>query len=156
MNDAPAHTSLAWLTVGACLLGLVFATVQVKQAPVLAAFDLNAAMNVAGGEVPEGLESFYFFVPEAGRSRHDEIAELTRLLGLAAAEKDHIGIAGADAARNREEFLAALEGITTGLNGATIVYLGPDEHRVEIQAATDRSGAQLKFVRYPPLPDNAI
>lgn len=156
MNDAPADTSLAWLATGACLLGLLLAAVQLQRAPSLAAFDLTTAMNTAGAEVPAGLDSFYFFVPEAGRSRDTEVAELSRLLGLAAAEKDHIGIAGADAERNRAELLAAIDEIPTGLHGATIVYLGPDNHRAELQAAVEKSGAQLKFVRYPPLPDNAI
>lgn len=151
------QTGLAWLAFAAAVLGVLLAVWQVlNPRPELAGFNLNQAMDLAGAEVPEDIESFYFFVPEVGRSRRVEIGELSRLLTQAAAERDYIGLAGADAERNRDALLAALEEITTGLNGATVVYLGPEHHRVDIQAAVEKSSGLIKFVRYPPLPDNAI
>lgn len=157
-TPAPTNqTGLAWLAFVAAVLGVLLAVWQVMNPrPELAGFNLNQAMEVAGAEVPKDLESFYFFVPEAGRSRRVEIIELSQLLTQAATEQDYIGLAGADAERNREALLAALKEITAGLNGATVVYLGPEEHRSDIQAAVEKSNGQVKFVPYPPLPDNAI
>lgn len=157
MQTPTQQTDLAWLTVAVVAAGLLLAVWQVLHPRLLiAGFDLNHAMDAAGAEVPSEIESFYFFVPESGRARSTEIAELSTLLAQAAAEQDYIGVAGADVERNREEFLEALENTTAGLNGATVVYLGPEAHRAELQAAVDSAGGTLRFVLYPPLPANAI
>ena len=81
-TPAPTNqTGLAWLAFVAAVLGVLLAVWQVlNPRPELAGFNLNQAMDVAGAEVPKDLESFYFFVPEAGRSRRVEIIELSQLL----------------------------------------------------------------------------
>ena len=157
-TPAPTQSAeLAWLAFIAAIAGVLLGVWQVLNPPArLSGFDLNQAMDAAGGQVPGDIESFYFFVPESGKSRDQEITELGQLLAQAAAEKDYIGVAGADAERNREALLAALEGIATGLNGATVVYLGPETHHAEVQAAVEKASGNFRFVRYPPLPDNAI
>lgn len=157
MQSPTQQTSLAWFTVAVIVAGLLLAIWQVLHArPLIAGFNLNHAMDTAGTAVPSELDSFYFFVPESGRSRDTEITELSKLLGQAAAETDHIGVAGADVERNRAQLLAAIEATPAGLQGATVVYLGPDEHQAELRAAVEKTGGEFKFVRYPPLPDNAI
>ena len=124
-----------------------------QRAQAIAAFDLDAAMNLAGTEVPAGTESFYFFVLEPDAS--DESAELADKLVQAAGEHEFLGIAGADAAHNREVLLAALASVRgRNLAGLVLIYIGPQDQQAELQSQVAGSGAELRFVTYqPPAPE---
>src|SRR5689334_20605213 len=110
-----------------------------------AAFDLDEAMKLAGSQVPEDVESFYFFVLEHAE---DEAAELAEKLAQAAAEHDFIGVTGADAEYNREALLGALSSRRErNLEGLVIIYLGPPGHEAMLSAAAQARGADFRFVR---------
>lgn len=116
-----------------------------------AAYDLDLAMKLAGEQVPPDIESYYFFAfVDPAESEH-EIGELAEKLAQAAQEHDFLGISGPDSERNRRNLLAALR-VNQGrdLSGAVIIYVGPLAQRVELGSAVQATGAQLRFVEYPP------
>jgi hypothetical protein len=110
-------------------------------------------MNLAGAAVPEGTESFYFFVLEPDARGESE--ELADTLVRAAGEHEFLGIAGADAAHNRTVLLAALHRVRPRtLAGLIVIYVGPRDHEAELQSEVGASGAELRFVPYqPPAPE---
>lgn len=155
--DAPRST-LPLLALAVVLAGLGFGIyAAMRPAPAISMFNLDGAMHAAGEHVPEQIESFYFFVPEAARSEDEEVSELAGLLKKAALEKDYFGVAGPDAERNRSELLSALKrNRSDGLQGLVLVYLGPEVHRTEVESAVTGSGASVRFVIYPPLPKDSV
>lgn len=115
------------------------------------AFNVNQAMELAGAEVPPGIESFYFFILE--RAAPDESSELADKLELAADENDYVGIAGADSKHNREVLLAALQRVLDAsrgrvLTGLVIIYVGPADQEAELTTVVKAAGAELRFVPY--------
>ncbi|WP_293393152.1 hypothetical protein [Nevskia sp.] len=118
--------------------------------PINTTFNLDIAMRLAGTQVPEKTESFYFFpmvdeVPEAV-----DVHELGGKLMQAAQEHDYLGIAGPDPERNRRTLLAALAAHQADdLKTLVLIYLGPDSHRAEITAAAQKAGFEARFVTYP-------
>lgn len=113
-------------------------------------FDLNYAMALAGREVPEDTESFYFFAFVEEAPAEQEIAELAAKLQQASQEHDFLGIAGPDAERNRRNLLAALSASQgKDLAGVLIIYVGPPTQRDELTAAVQASGARFRYVVYP-------
>jgi hypothetical protein len=121
-----------------------------QHAAATAAYDLDAAMDLAGFQVPAEVESFYFFVLDPGAD--GETGELAQKLVQAAGENDFVGIAGADPEHNREVLRAALA--LTGardLKGLIIIYVGPPDHEAELVPLVRATGAQLRFVTYRPI-----
>lgn len=157
-TEDASHSRLPIFALMATLAGLgigMFALLRPVTAPPV--FDMEGAMNAAGEYVPAQVESFYFFVPESTRSHEEEITELAALMAKAAAERDYFGVAGPEPSRNLKELLAALkQNQAKGLNGLSLVYLGPEEHRPHVETAVAESGASLKFVVYPAPPKNSI
>ncbi|MEK6805088.1 MAG: hypothetical protein AABY95_00375 [Pseudomonadota bacterium] len=158
-NDAPRST----LPIHALLIalgGIVLGVYALLQSPItgeVVGFDLNKAMEAAGAHVPEQIESFYFFVPEATRSHDEDVVELAALLAKAASERDYIGVAGPDTERNLTELLDALgKNRSNGLKGLILVYLGPETHRGTVETAVTTTGASVKFVLFPAPSINSI
>ena len=113
-------------------------------------FNLNAAMRLAGEQVPAEVESYYFFAFTDDKPASEEIAELGEKLVLAAAENDCLGISGPDAERNRRNLLGALAAHRDeSLSGLTIIYVGPAVHATELTGAAKAAGAELRYVVYP-------
>lgn len=127
--------------------------VAAAQAPVVTdaeAFNLNAAMRLAGEQVPPEVESYYFFAFVDEKPASEEIAELGAKLVIAAAEHEFLGISGPDAERNRRNLLGALAAHRDGsLAGLTLIYVGPEVHAAELAVATKAAGADLRYVVYP-------
>ncbi len=157
-TDAPRST----LPIFALLIALGGVAVGVyalllRPASVATTFDMNKAMEAAGAHVPAQIESFYFFVPEADKSHDEDVTELASLLAKAASERDYIGVAGPDPSRNLAELLDALkQNQAKGLDGLSLVYLGPEEHRGPVESAASLTGASVKFVLFPAPSQNSI
>lgn len=116
-----------------------------------ASYDLNLAMEVAGVAVPFGVESFYFLVLDDTLAPAEDVAETRRLLQRASEEDDYLGITGPQAHRNVAVVRAALEAAGPDeFDGATLIFLGPSEQVENLRAPALRSGAQLRFMIYPP------
>lgn len=113
-------------------------------------YDLEAAMALAGHQVPEDLQSYYFFALVENPVPDDEVALLSAKLRDAAIEHDFLGIAGPDAERNRHSLFAALlPHRGRALTGAVVIYVGPAEHRVSVVNAITEAGAEARYVEYP-------
>lgn len=128
---------------------------QALRAIERATYDLDAAMELAGAQVPSYVESFYFFVlePDSG----DESAELAGKLAQAAGEGEFLGIAGPDAEHNRSVLLAALALLARqNLAGLVIIYVGPPAQEAELQERVGAAGAELRFAPYVPADIEAI
>ena len=114
-----------------------------------APFDLDTAMALAGGEVPSQIEDFYFFPLD--RNVAGESVELSEKLTLAAAQREYLGVAGADPEHNLTVVLDALA--TNGrrdLSGLILIYIGPVEQKDKLASAVSVTGAELRFVPYAP------
>jgi len=124
-------------------------------AVLLAAYDLGLAMDLAGSQVPDEVEAFYFFVLDTDAS--GETGELAQKLVQAADEHDFLGIAGADPEHNRAILLAALSvPRERDLDGLVIIYVGPADQEAELAEYVRAAGAELRFVRYAPAPADTI
>lgn len=115
-----------------------------------AAFDLDTAMRLAGTQVPPELDSFYFFAMLEPAPQDHDVADLGAKMLAASAEHDYLGIAGPDAARNRDTALAAFHARRDDdLSGMILIYLGPEAHREEISRAASGARVELRYVVYP-------
>lgn len=120
-----------------------------RRAAALSAFDLDAAMELAGSVVPPDIESFYFFVLDPDRPAESD--ELAAKLMRAASEREILGITGPDAEHNRAVLRAALALTAThSLAGLVVVYVGPAEHEHELNGWVRATGAECRYVIYAP------
>jgi len=123
-------------------------------APIVATatipYDRDAAILLAGKQVPDELDSYYFFVLDTDTSVEQDGEELAAVMQRAAAEQDYLGIVGPDPERNRATLLHALEA-TRGLDlsGVVVIYVGPGEQAEELARRFGETGAELRFVAYP-------
>jgi hypothetical protein len=148
------HRRWAGIVSAALLLAIVSGAAawwiharQLARAGAVAAYDLDHAMELAGLQVPDDVESFYFFVLDPAAD--GESGELAQKLVQAAEERDFIGIAGADSDHNRDVLVAALAITgTRDLKGLVIIYVGPPDHEAALARVVNATGAQLKFVPY--------
>lgn len=115
-------------------------------------FDRNAAMDLAGLQVPAEVESFYFFILTEATAKVDA-ADLAEKLQAAAAERDYIGIIGADPELNLKTLRAALRACAgKPLKGAVVIFLGPADQREAVDGQLRGTGAELRYVTYPVAP----
>ncbi len=118
--------------------------------PINTTFNLDMAMRLAGSQVPAETESFYFFPMVDEVPEPVDVHELGGKLIQAAKEHDYLGIAGPDPERNRRTLLAALAAHQADdLKTLVLIYLGPDSHRGDIEAAARKAGFEARFVTYP-------
>jgi hypothetical protein len=160
--SAPNHdlrAAAAILVAIAALLPLAWqspppaAVAAVEATPAVggpAAFDLDAAMALAGRQVPQERDSFYFFVMLEPVPEAVDVAELGAKMLAASAERDFLGVAGPDADRNRRTLLAALDARRADdLSGMILIYLGPSRDRDAIGRAAAAARVELRYVDYP-------
>lgn len=150
---AAHHLAAAVLTLVLAAFGYLALRATPPAHPAHQAFDANAAMDLAGAQVPPEVESFYFFILNEDSNLAADTCELAEKLILAAAEHEFLGIIGPDPQRNRRTLLGALEANHgKNLAGVIVIYLGPAEDQNELKARVSDSGAELRFVEYPALP----
>ena len=115
------------------------------------AYDLDTAFNLAGEQVPQLVQEYYFFALVGETPPAQEAGELAQKLRQAAQERDYLGISGPDPRRNRRALLAALQQLSgERLDGLVLIYLGPVEQEAEIVEILQQRGAEPRFVAYPP------
>jgi hypothetical protein len=113
-------------------------------------FDRDAAILLAGQQVPAEIESYYFFVLDTESSVDEDGLEMADVLRRAAEEHEYLGIVGPDPQRNRATLLRALEAARDGdLRGATVIYVGPSSQADEVVARIGAAGADVRYVVYP-------
>jgi len=139
--------ALVALTLTA-LLTWCFSTLP-AQGPRFVPYDRDAAIILAGKQVPEEIDSFYFFVLDTDTTVDQDGEEMAFVLQRAALERDYLGIVGPDPERNRATLIHALDASQhLRLEGATVIYVGPQADEDLMQRIRD-SGAELRFVVYP-------
>jgi len=110
---------------------------------------LQDAIFESGRHIPPQVNEYYFFEIETAMETPAATAELEGLLRAAHEEQTYIGIVGQQAARNLEIVRASLGNIEAGaIEAATIIYLGPDTQRREVEALVAPTGARLIFSPY--------
>jgi len=113
-------------------------------------YDRDAAILLAGKQVPNEVDSFYFFVLDTQTSVDQDGEELALVLQKAAIEQDYLGIVGPDPERNRATVLHALDASRgSDLSGVIVIYVGPVEQAEELTRRVGETGAELRFVEYP-------
>jgi hypothetical protein len=136
-----------------CSLGLL-AGWATMPAPVFQGvaipYDRDTAILLAGKQVPDEIDSYYFFVLDTESTVDEDGEELAVILQRAAIEQDYLGIVGPDPERNRATVLHALA-MSRGsdLSGVTVIYVGPGEQAEELSRRVGETGAALRFVVYP-------
>jgi len=124
--------------------------------PADAGFDLNAAIQIAGSQVPQGVESFYFLVIDDTLAEGEDVRELRRLLLLAAESEEFLGIVGPRSARNLRVVRAALDATEAeAIDGLQIIYLGPSAQIDPLSSTVEENGVGLHFMVYPTATDKA-
>lgn len=141
------------LAAGLCASALLagFASLPAPIVQVVAIpYDRDAAILLAGKQVPDEIDSFYFFVLDTDTSVDQDGEELAATLQRAAIEQDYLGIVGPDPERNRATVLHALDASRgTDLSGVVVIYVGPGEQADELARRIGETGAELRFVEYP-------
>jgi hypothetical protein len=121
-----------------------------------ARYHLIEAMNAAGEAVPAEVQSYYFLVLDGSIMSGDDVDELVRLMRLAHAEGDYLGVIGSKAIRNLRVLHAAMARTRPGeLQGLQLIFVGPEDHAHRAAEAVSGSGATLHFRVYPPASDKA-
>ncbi|HZP12138.1 MAG TPA: hypothetical protein VFB36_06930 [Nevskiaceae bacterium] len=139
----------AGLSAAGLLAGFAFLPEPVVQV-VTVPYDRDAAILLAGKQVPDEIDSFYFFVLDTETSVDEDGEELALVLQKAAIEQDYLGIVGPDPERNRATLLHALDASRgSDLSGVIVIYVGPDEQADELARRIGETGAELRFVTYP-------
>ena len=117
--------------------------------PAVHVYDRDAAILLAGKQVPAEIDSFYFFVLDTKTSVAEDGAEMAAVLQRAATEQDYLGIVGPDPERNRATLIKALEAAGSSLRGVVVIYVGPSHQADDVTERVKASGADLRFVVYP-------
>jgi len=146
------------VAAGVCAFGLLagFATLDAPPgSPITIRYDRDAAILLAGKQVPAEIDSFYFFVLDTDTTIDQDGEEMALVLQHAAIEQDYLGVVGPDPERNRATVLHAIDASRgTDLSGVIVIYVGPVEQAEELARRIGETGAELRFVEYPqePLP----
>jgi hypothetical protein len=138
---------LAAVTVSA-MLTWCFTTLS-AQAPPFTPYDRNAAILLAGKQVPEDIDSFYFFVLDTETTIEQDGYEMGAVLQRAAMEEEYLGIVGPDPERNRATLIRALDVAGGRLRGVVVIYVGPSTQADDVAQRIGAAGADLRYVVYP-------
>lgn len=113
-------------------------------------FDRDAAILLAGRQVPEDIESYYFFMLDTATTVDQDSTEMADVLQRAAKEHEYLGIVGPDPERNRATLLRALDAARgQDLRGVIVIYVGPKAQADEVTARVGATGADLRYVVFP-------
>ncbi|MCC7410371.1 MAG: hypothetical protein IT495_01870 [Gammaproteobacteria bacterium] len=133
--------------VQALVLALVTSAGHAQQAPDVPVDPrVYEAIDLAAQHVPRAVTDYYFFTVEPQLATAAMASELRDLLRATQAERGYIGITGPvpqlclQVVRAATGQLGARE-----LDATTVVYLGPEHQRPQIEALLRATGATVVF-----------